>query len=141
MTNLVSAGGYTSDFGPNVETILAQASRVVRGRIPQQVRRELMAAVKAGVLGHLKKDGLKPEIFFHPDHKHGARERQQREALYSVECVAKVIASPAQVREGMEINGVDPLQYALSERTKRDLDAIDANIRAAAMKSSSIFVD
>lgn len=83
---------YTDAFGPNVQQILCQGSRVVRGRIPAQVRKELAAAVKAGALGHLKKDGLKPEIFFHPDHKNGAVERQAREAEYSINCIAKVIA-------------------------------------------------
>jgi len=98
---------YTADFGPNVEQILAQASRVVRGRIPAQVRKELAAAVKAGVLGHLKKDGLKPEIYFHPDHKHGAIERQKREAEYSIECIASVIAvKPVEERIGEAINGL-----------------------------------
>jgi hypothetical protein len=47
--------------------------------------------VKAGVLGHLKRDGLKPEIFFHPDHKHGAIERQKAEAMYSAKCIAAVV--------------------------------------------------
>lgn len=83
---------YTAEYGPNVEQILCQASRVVRGRIPRQVRTELNRAVKAGVLGHLKKDGLKPEIFYHPDHKNGAIERQKREAAYSIECISKVMA-------------------------------------------------
>lgn len=83
---------YRADLGPNVEDILCRASRVIRGRIPAQVRKELMAAVKIGALGHLKRDGLKPEIFFHPDHLHGAIERQKREAEYSVSCIAKVIA-------------------------------------------------
>jgi hypothetical protein len=82
---------YTDEFGPNVQNILIQSTRVIRGTIPQQVRRELMTAVKAGALGRLKKDGLKPEIFFHPDHKNGAIERQQREAEYSVKCIASVI--------------------------------------------------
>lgn len=85
---------YTAAFGRNVELILAQGSRVIHGRVPAQVRKELRAAVKAGALGHLKKDGLKPEIFFHPDHKNGAIERQKREAAYSIECIAKVIAHP-----------------------------------------------
>lgn len=102
---------YTSEFGPNVEKILCGATRVVRGRIPAQVRKELSAAVKAGVLGRLPKKGLMPEVFFHPDHKHGAKDLQQREAAYSVSCIASVIASPAQVREGMERNGVDPIDY------------------------------
>jgi len=83
---------YTAEFGRNVENILVEGTRVVRGRVPAQVRKELAAAVKAGVLGRLPKDGLKPEIYYHPDHKHGAIERQQREALYAVNCIAKVVA-------------------------------------------------
>jgi hypothetical protein len=85
-------------FGPNVEQIRAQATRVIRGKIPMQVRRELMDAVKKGFLGRLKKDGLKPEIFFHPDHKHGAADRQKREAEYSVGCIATVMAGPDDYR-------------------------------------------
>ncbi|MCW7544865.1 hypothetical protein N7I30_13740 [Aurantimonas litoralis] len=87
---------YTDAFGPNVQNILCQGSRVIHGRIPAAVRKELAAAVKAGALGRLKKDGLRPEIFFHPDHKHGARERQDREAAYAVSCIANVMAGPAE---------------------------------------------
>lgn len=79
-------------IGPNAERIRAQASLVVRGRIPAAVRKELMAAVKMKQLGRLKKDGLKPEIFYHPDHAHGARERQQREADYAISCLKGVFA-------------------------------------------------
>lgn len=106
-----TAGRYTDDFGPNVARILSQASLVVRGRIPQQVRKELAAAVKAGALGHLKRDGLKPEVFFHPDHKNGAVERQVLEAKYSVDCIAKVIAvKPVEQR-------IDEAVAALSKAT------------------------
>lgn len=103
-------------IGPNVDLIRAQASRVIKGRIPAQVRKELMAAVKDGHLGRLKKDGLKPEIFYHPDHKNGAIERQKAEALYAVQCIAGVMASPADVRAGVEAQGGDVLEYALNER-------------------------
>lgn len=106
---------YTAEFGPNVEQILVQASRVVRGTIPLRVRRELMSAVKAGVLGRLPKDGLKPEVFFHPDHRNGAKERQQREAAYAAQCIAGVVAAPADVRAGIESQGGDVLAVALSE--------------------------
>lgn len=88
----ITPGGYTDDYGPNVAKILAQGSRVISGRIPAQVRKDLRAAVKAKVLGHLPKDGLKPEVFFHPDRKNEARERQNREAAYSIECIAKILA-------------------------------------------------
>lgn len=111
--------GKHYDIGPNVDVIRSQASRVIKSRIPAQVRRELMDAVKAGHLGRLPKDGLKPEIFFHPDHKHGAIERQKNEALHAVECIAKVMASPADVRAGLEAQGVDVLAYALAEEGSR----------------------
>ena len=106
---------YTAEYGPNVEQILCSASRVIRGRIPLQVRRELQAAVKAGVLGRLAKDGLKPEVYFHPDHKHGAVERQKSEALYAAKCIAGVIASPADVRAGIEQSGGDVLAHAMAD--------------------------
>lgn len=84
---------YIEDtYGPNVTRILCEGSRIITGRIPAQVRAQLRAAVKDGVLGHLKKDGLKPEIFYHPDHKLSAKERQAREAAYAIECIAKVVA-------------------------------------------------
>jgi hypothetical protein len=113
---MTTANGYTDDYGPNVSRILCQATLVVRGRIPMQVRRELMAAVKDGVLGHLRKDGLKPEVFFHPDHKNGAHDRQQREAAYSVQCIANVLATPADVRAAITNTGGDVLEFALNER-------------------------
>lgn len=80
-------------YGRNVEMIRSAATRVVTGRIPAEVRKELMAAVKANHLGRLKKDGLKPEIFFHPDHLHGAIDRQRREAEYSASLLKGVFAT------------------------------------------------
>jgi hypothetical protein len=85
----ISDHGYTDDYGPNVALILKHATRVVRGKVPLQVRRELQAAVKAGVLGRLAKDGLKPEIYFHPSHLHGAVARQKAEAAYTTDCIAR----------------------------------------------------
>lgn len=112
---MISPHGYTDDFGPNVSAILVGGTRVIRCRVPAQVRKELNAAVKAGVLGRLPKNGLKPEIFFHPDHKNGAVDRQKREASYSIQCISSVIASPTHVRAGIEAQGGDVLEYALSE--------------------------
>lgn len=89
---MISPNGYTDDFGPNVANILAASMRVIHGRVPAQVRADLRAAVSAGVLGHLPKKGLRPEIFFHPAHKNGAIERQSREASYSISCIASVMA-------------------------------------------------
>jgi len=78
--------------GPNAMRIRAGGSKVIEGKIPTVVRRELMDAVKMGKLGRLPKKGLLPEVFYHPDHKHGAIERQKAEAVYAISCIAKVIA-------------------------------------------------
>lgn len=86
----VSPNGYSDDYGPNVSDILFRGTRVIKSPVPRSVRNELMLAVKDGVLGHLKKEGLKPEIFFHPAHKNGATELQQKEAVYSINLIAKV---------------------------------------------------
>lgn len=107
---------HEESFGPNVAKILCGATRVVKGSIPLAVRKELMAAVKAGVLGRLVRDGQKPEVFFHLDHRNGAIERQKKEAEYSQNCISGVIASPAQVREGIEAMGGDVVDYLLSGR-------------------------
>jgi hypothetical protein len=86
-------------MGANVMQIRNQATRVIRGGMPMAVRRELLAAVNLGQLGRLKKDGLKPEIFFHPDHRHGAIDRQKREAAYSISRIASVMVSGKQMLE------------------------------------------
>lgn len=65
-------------IGPNALVIREEGVRLVRGRIPRDVRKELMTAVKAGKLGHLKKEQFKPEAFFHPNSKERAmRERSE----------------------------------------------------------------
>ena len=107
---------YTDQHGPNVQDILTRATRVIRGRVPAQVRAELRAAVKAGVLGHLPKDGLKPEVFYHPDHKQGAIERQRRAAEQANKDIASVMASPADVRDGIEAMGGDVLEELKGRR-------------------------
>jgi len=56
----------------NVELVRAERIRLVNARVPAQVRRALNAAVKTGLLGHVKKDGHKPECYFHPSFKHMA---------------------------------------------------------------------
>lgn len=87
---MISPAGYTADFGPNVEQILVRGTRKIISKVPAQVRKELRLAVKAGVLGHMPKDGLKPEMFFHPDRKNSAKEIRQREADYAIQCIAGV---------------------------------------------------
>lgn len=88
----ISPNGYTDDYGPNVANILCGGTRVIRGRVPAEVRAQLRSAVKDGVLGHLPKNGLKPEIYFHPSRKNLALEVQARHAAADIQSIAKVIA-------------------------------------------------
>ncbi len=102
----VSPHGYSDDFGQNVSNILCGGSRVIRGRVPAEVRAQLRAAVRAGVLGHLPKDGLKPEIYFHPDHKNMAKEIQYRYARADIEAINSVMANtPVEQRIEEAITG------------------------------------
>jgi hypothetical protein len=84
---------YAGDaFGPNVTMILNEGVRVIT-KIPGDIRRkQLMPAVKAGVLGHLRRNGLKPEIFFHPDHRSRAIDIQIDIATKSINAISKIIA-------------------------------------------------
>ena len=81
----------TNKYSPNVALIREKGIRVVRGTIPRMVRNELMNGVKEGALGRLKKDQLKPEIFYHPDHKNEAVQHQFDEALRAINCISKVV--------------------------------------------------
>jgi len=98
-------GGQT----PNVQLVMKKGFRLIVGRVPAEVRQELRAAVKAGVLGHVKKDGLLPEAFFwniHP-HCYSVLDARKREAEYAIKCIASVMVSPAEFRAGIEAMGGD----------------------------------
>ena len=80
----------TIEYTPNVRLVRDQGVRIIRGSYPRAVRNEWMAAVKSGFLGRLKQDGLKPEVFYHPNHELEAIESQLNAALYAIECIRKV---------------------------------------------------
>jgi hypothetical protein len=92
MTSIERMTEIEGGIGPNAMLIRKHATRVINGPMPRRVRSELMAAVKDGHIGRLKRDGLLPEVFFHPDHKNGAKEMQRRDAEYNISCIAKVMA-------------------------------------------------
>jgi len=71
----------------NVMMVLFERARVIQGRTPASVRKALNAAVKEGRLGHMKKDGLKPEVYYHPKFKNIAiakRKEHESQALASI---------------------------------------------------------
>lgn len=84
---------YREDYGPNVLDILVRGCRVISAKVPARVRAELRKAVKDGVLGHMKKDGLLPEVFYNPNNKNSAVWKRQAEAEYAVKCIAGALVS------------------------------------------------
>ena len=69
ITDKLERGLITSSTA-NVEMVLAQRFRVISNRLTKDVRKALNDAVKSKRLGHFKKDGYLPEVFFHPTFKH-----------------------------------------------------------------------
>lgn len=68
----------------NVEKVRIQRVLLATCRIPADVRKALNAAVKRGELGHMKKDGNKPEAYYHPTFDYlakGARAEHERSIM------------------------------------------------------------
>jgi|DEB0MinimDraft_6_1074348.scaffolds.fasta_scaffold357460_1 hypothetical protein len=86
LQDLMQRGEITAEQA-NVEKVkMARVQMVISG-LPADVRRALNAAVKRGELGHIKKDGAKPEVYFHPHFEHlaiGDRNRRARDVANSV---------------------------------------------------------
>jgi len=62
----------------NVYMVQLQGVRIIRNAMPKDVRSALNLAVKEGRLGHVKKEGLKPEAYFHVNSKYRAFEERDR---------------------------------------------------------------
>lgn len=82
--------GEISSAEANVQMVEAEGVRVVRGRIPKEVRSALHAAVREGRLGHIKKEGLLPEVFFHRNGRANALEARNRVVRSAAESIGKV---------------------------------------------------
>jgi hypothetical protein len=101
-----SGAMVTIEIGRNVEMIRTQGVRLIVGSVRREIRAELSDAVKQGLLGHMKKDGLRPETYFHPDQRNAASERRDSEAQYAIDCIARVMAPRdhiADYRDGVKI--------------------------------------
>lgn len=61
----------------NFEKVRMQRVLLVTGRLISDVRTALNQAVKAGQLAHMKKDGAKPEAYYHPTFKFLANEARR----------------------------------------------------------------
>ena len=75
--DLIERGKITTAQG-NVLMVQMEGVRLIVNTVPRDVRAALNAAVKAGELGHLKKDGHKPEAYFHKNALDRAKEERGR---------------------------------------------------------------
>lgn len=79
LQDLIERGEITVEQA-NVEKVKMARVQLVINSVPSSVRKQLSDAVARGDLGHMKKDGLKPEAYYHPDFEHLAvSERKKRE--------------------------------------------------------------
>lgn len=83
--------GEISAAQANVLMVQIESVHIVRGRIPSEVRAALNAAVKSGDLGHLKKEGFKPEAFFHKNARANAITERNRIALEKNNAIKGII--------------------------------------------------
>jgi len=82
LQNRVKIGEITVDQA-NVEKVKMVRVLIV-SHLPSAVRKALDKAVKAGELGHIKKDGRKPEVYFHPTFEYlvdGERNKYERKTI------------------------------------------------------------
>lgn len=99
----LARGLLTADQA-NVERVRVKRVAVIQGRLIQSVRKALNAAVKRGELGHMKKDGQKPEVYYHPTFEYMAiaeRNEIERAALRAIRTVYHSISQyEAKTTEG-----------------------------------------
>lgn len=60
---MLQQGKITLDQA-HVMMVMARRIMLVTSKVPSNVRNALNAAVKSGELGHVKKDGQKPEAYY-----------------------------------------------------------------------------
>lgn len=92
LQDMVQRGEMTAERA-NVEKVRMARVQVV-SKLPSQVRSALNAAVKTGYLAHKKKEGKKPEVYYHPNFEYLANEERNRFEKQMLEALAGVIARP-----------------------------------------------
>lgn len=90
LSDRLQRGIITADEA-NVEKVRIARVQVVTGKLPAQVRKALNGAVKRGYLGHWKRDGNKPEVYFHPTFDYLAREARNRHERKTLTAMSGVI--------------------------------------------------
>jgi hypothetical protein len=76
----IAQGKLAANKG-NVTVVQIMGVRIVVNKLSMAVRNELNKAVKAGELGHIKKEGNRPECYHHKNAR--ARALEERDRIYN----------------------------------------------------------
>lgn len=88
LKDLMKRGIITADEA-NIRMVRNERIRVV-SKLTREVRNALYAAVKAGRLCRMKKDGRKPEVFYHPNFRHLAVEARNQAEKQQINALLKI---------------------------------------------------
>lgn len=83
--------GEISAGEANVEFVLSARVKIVKSKIPKDVRVALDGAVKEGKLLHMKKEGLFPECYCHPGFDYLAIYERKKEAEKKINALSSVV--------------------------------------------------
>ena len=90
LKDLMECGLISADEA-NVRMVLNQRVKVV-SKLPRNVRTALNAAVRTGELCRMKKEGRKPEVFYHPDFRNQAVEARNQAENRQLNALLKICA-------------------------------------------------
>ena len=75
----------------NIQMVRNERVRVVK-KLSRGIRSVLNKAVKNGELGHMKKDGRKPEVYYHPGFEYLAKKERSKEEHRIIRALQSVCA-------------------------------------------------
>lgn len=93
LQDMMEQGIMTADQA-NVEKVKMMRVQLVTCKMPSRVRKALNDAVKRGELAHVKKDGHKPEAYYHPTFDYLAKAERKTYELDTLKAIAGVVARP-----------------------------------------------
>ena len=89
LQDMVQRGEMTAAEA-NVELVLTGRVRIVRGKLPKDVRTALDNAVKSGVLGHMPRNKYLPECYYHPKFDYLARAERNKIAEKTISALKQI---------------------------------------------------
>nr|DAQ40494.1 MAG TPA: hypothetical protein [Caudoviricetes sp.] len=82
--------GEMSAADANVEMVLTARVKIIRGKLPKDVRITLNEAVKAGILAHMPRNKYLPECYYHPKFDYLARAERGKIAEETISAIKKI---------------------------------------------------